>query len=39
MDGTIRDLAALKGTYCLIDKTKTAIVLIGKMLEISLLIS
>lgn len=39
MDGTIRDSAALRGTYRLIDKTKTAIMLIGKMLEISLLIS
>ena len=33
MDGTIRDLAALRGTYRLIDKTDTAILLIGKMLE------
>ena len=33
MDGTIRDLAALRGTYRLIDKTETAIILIGKMLE------
>lgn len=33
MDGTIRDLAALRGTYRLIDKTKTAIMLIGKILE------
>lgn len=33
MDGTIRDLAALRGTYRLIDKTETAIALIGKMLE------
>lgn len=33
MDGTIRDLAALRGTYRLIDKTETAIMLIGKMLE------
>lgn len=32
-DGTIRDLAALRGTYRLIDKTETAILLIGKMLE------
>ena len=32
-DGTIRDLAALRGTYRLIDKTETAIMLIGKMLE------
>lgn len=33
MDGTIRDLAALRGTYCLIDKTEIAIALIGKVLE------
>lgn len=33
MDGTIRDLAALRGTYRLIDKTDTAIMLIGKVLE------
>ncbi len=33
MDGTIRDLAALRGTYRLIDKTDTAIGLIGKELE------
>ena len=33
MDGTIRDLAALRGTYRLIDKTDEAIVLIGRMLE------
>lgn len=33
MDGTVRDLAALRGTYRLIDKTETAIMLIGKMLE------
>ena len=33
MDGTIRDLAALRGTYRLIDKTETAITLIGKTLE------
>ena len=33
MDGTIRDLAALRGTYRLIDKTETAIMLIGKKLE------
>lgn len=33
MDGTIRDLAALRGTYRLIDKTDEAIMLIGKMLE------
>ena len=33
MDGTIRDLAALRGTYRLIDKTETAIMLIGKALE------
>lgn len=33
MDGTIRDLAALRGTYRLIDKTAQAILLIGKALE------
>lgn len=33
MDGTIRDLAALRGTYRLIDKTETAIMLIGRSLE------
>ena len=33
VDGTIRDLAALRGTYRLIDKTETAIMLIGKSLE------
>ena len=33
VDGTIRDLAALRGTYRLIDKTETAIILIGKSLE------
>jgi len=33
MDGTIRDLAALRGTYRLIDKTDTAIMLIGRILE------
>lgn len=33
MDGTIRDLAALRGTYRLIDKTDTAIMLIGSVLE------
>lgn len=33
MDGTVRDLAALRGTYRLIDKTGRAITLIGKMLE------
>ena len=33
LDGTIRDLAALRGTYRLIDKTETAIILIGKSLE------
>lgn len=33
MDGTIRDLAALRGTYRLIDKTDTAIMLIGSILE------
>lgn len=33
MDGTIRDLAGLRGTYRLIDKTDIAINLIGKKLE------
>ena len=33
MDGTIRDLAALRGTYRLIDKTDSAIMLIGRFLE------
>lgn len=33
MDGTVRDLAALRGTYRLIDKTPQAIAMIGKMLE------
>lgn len=33
MDGTIRDLAALRGTYRLIDKTDIAIIHIGKILE------
>lgn len=33
MDGTIRDLAALRGTYRLIDKTDTAIIQIGKVLQ------
>ncbi len=33
MDGTIRDLAALRGTYRLIDKTDSAILLIGNMLQ------
>lgn len=33
MDGTVRDLAALRGTYRLIDKTAGAILLIGRMLE------
>lgn len=33
MDGTVRDLAALRGTYRLIDKTDTAIVMIGNILE------
>lgn len=33
MDGTVRDLAALRGTYRLIDKTETAVLLIGKALE------
>lgn len=32
MDGTIRDLAGLRGTYRLIDKTDTAILLIGNIL-------
>ena len=32
MDGTFRDLAALRGSYRLIDKTDTAITLIGKTL-------
>lgn len=33
MDGTIRDLAALRGNYHLIDKTDIAITMIGEMLE------
>jgi len=33
MDDTIRDLAALRGTYRLIDKTDTAIKLIGDIFE------
>lgn len=33
MDGTIRDLAGLRGTYRLIDKTASAIRLIGEVLE------
>lgn len=33
MDGTVRDLAGLRGTYRLIDKTEQAIVEIGKLLE------
>lgn len=33
MDGTIRDLAALRGTYRLIDKTDIAIRHIGEMLQ------
>ena len=33
MDGTIRDLAGLRGTYRLIDKTDMAITRIGKVLE------
>lgn len=33
MDGTIRDLAGLRGTYRLIDKTDQAIVLLGNKLE------
>ncbi len=32
MDGTIRDLAGLRGTYRLIDKTERAIVEIGRLL-------
>ena len=33
MDGTIRDLAGLRGTYRIIDKTDMAINLIGEKLE------
>ena len=33
MDGNIRDLAGLRGTYKLIDKTDRAIDLIGQELE------
>jgi hypothetical protein len=33
MDGTIRDLAGLRGTYRLIDKTEFAITMIGEILE------
>ncbi len=33
MDGTVRDLAALRGTYRLIDKTSQAILMIGQTLE------
>lgn len=33
MDGTIRDLAGLRGTYRLIDKTDLAIIYIGRALE------
>lgn len=33
MDGTVRDLAGLRGTYSLIDKTPEAIQLIGKELQ------
>lgn len=33
MDSTIRDLAALRGSYRMIDKTHTAIQYIGQMLE------
>lgn len=33
MDGTVRDLAALRGSYRLIDKTAQAILMIGQMLE------
>ncbi len=32
MDGTVRDLAALRGTYRLIDKTQEAVLLIGSAL-------
>lgn len=32
MDGTIRDLAGLRGTYCLVDKTDSAIQAIGETL-------
>ena len=32
MDGTIRDLAGLRGTYSVIDKTEVAIKLIGEFL-------
>lgn len=35
MDGTIRDLAGLRGTYRLIDKTDTAIRLMGEFFETS----
>lgn len=35
MDGTIRDLATTRGTYRLIDKTETAILMIGQVLESS----
>ncbi|MGN2371983.1 DUF434 domain-containing protein [Clostridium cagae] len=33
MDETIRDLAGLRGTYRIIDKTEMAIIIIGKILE------
>jgi Uncharacterized conserved protein len=33
MDGTVRDLAALRGSYRLIDKTSQAILMTGRMLE------
>lgn len=33
MDGTIRDLAALRGNYHIIDKTQVAITMIGEMLD------
>lgn len=33
MDGTVRDLAGLRGTYKLIDKTDQAILLIGEQLQ------
>lgn len=35
MDGTIRDLAALRGTYRIIDKTDIAIAAIGKQLQLN----
>lgn len=33
MDGTIRDLAGLRGSYRLIDKTEIAVIMLGEMLE------